>query len=261
MKIERVSENQIRCTLTKNDLIDRELKLSELAYGSEKAKNLFRDMMNQASYELGFEADDIPLIIEAIPVSGECIVLIITKVVDPDELDTRFAKFSPASEDKDEGEGDEDEDDEDETASYDGDNSIFDFFKKLSEDMIVQEVTQEDTRPKTSTSDPSSKEFRKSPQTLVRIFSFNSLQDVTSFAEVSKDYFKGKNSLYKDPSKGLYYLTLAKGELSPETFNAIGNLAMEYGRIEKSNYASLAYHDEHNEIIIRDNAIQVLSQL
>ena len=88
MKFERISENQIRCTLNKNDLLDRELRISELAYGTDKAKALFRDMMQQASYELGFEAEDIPLMIEAIPVSTECLVLIITKVEDPDELDT-----------------------------------------------------------------------------------------------------------------------------------------------------------------------------
>jgi adapter protein MecA 1/2 len=96
MKIEKLSENQIRCTLNKTDLASRQLKISELAYGSEKAKELFRDMMQQASYELGFEADDIPLMIEAIPVSADCIVLIVTKVDDPEELDTRFSKFSPA---------------------------------------------------------------------------------------------------------------------------------------------------------------------
>ena len=44
MKIEKVNDHQIRCTLTKADLADRELKISELAYGTEKAKNLFRDM-------------------------------------------------------------------------------------------------------------------------------------------------------------------------------------------------------------------------
>ena len=51
MKIEKVNENQIRCTLTREDLADRQLKLSELAYGTEKAKMLFRDMMQQAAYE------------------------------------------------------------------------------------------------------------------------------------------------------------------------------------------------------------------
>ncbi len=96
MKIEKINENQIRCTLTRADLEDRHLKISELAYGTEKAKSLFHDMMQQAAFEFGFEADDIPLMIEAIPSSSDSIVLIITKVEDPEELDTRFSKFAPS---------------------------------------------------------------------------------------------------------------------------------------------------------------------
>lgn len=42
MKIERVNENQIRCTLNQADLASRQLKISELAYGSEKAKEHFQ---------------------------------------------------------------------------------------------------------------------------------------------------------------------------------------------------------------------------
>ena len=61
---------------------------------ADKAKDLFRELMVQASYECGFEAEDIPLMIEAIPVSGDCLVLVVTKVEDPDELDTRFSNFS-----------------------------------------------------------------------------------------------------------------------------------------------------------------------
>ena len=49
MKIERLSENQIRCTLNKADLNEKHLKISELAYGSQKARELFRDMIQQAS--------------------------------------------------------------------------------------------------------------------------------------------------------------------------------------------------------------------
>ena len=98
MKIEKVSENQIRCTLTREDLAERQIKLSELAYGTEKAKLLFRDMMQQAAYEFGFEADDIPLMIEAIPLSADTIILVITKVEYPEELDTRFSKFSEPDE-------------------------------------------------------------------------------------------------------------------------------------------------------------------
>ena len=104
MKIEKINDSQIRCTLTSADLASREIKLSELAYGTEKAKNLFQDMMRQAHYECGFESDNSPLMIEAIPVAPDSIVLIITKVDDPEELDTRFSKFSAAG---DETEGSE----------------------------------------------------------------------------------------------------------------------------------------------------------
>ena len=48
MKIEKINDRQIRCTLTREDLASRELKLSELAYGSDKAKALFQDMMQLA---------------------------------------------------------------------------------------------------------------------------------------------------------------------------------------------------------------------
>ena len=94
MKIEKINENQIKCTLNKNDLASRQIKVSELAYGTEKAKLLFQDMQ-QAASEFGFHAEDLPLMIEAIPIPGGSIVLIITKVEDPEELDTRFSNFSP----------------------------------------------------------------------------------------------------------------------------------------------------------------------
>ena len=93
MRIEKINDNQIRCTLNKKDLSDRELRISELAYGTDKAKALFRDMVQQASYEFGFEAENIPLMIEAIPMYPDTLVLLITKVEDPDELDTRFQLF------------------------------------------------------------------------------------------------------------------------------------------------------------------------
>ena len=94
MKIEKVNDNQIRCTLTKQDLADRKIDLRELAYGSEKAKGLFHDMIQQANYEFGFEANDIPLMVEAIPLSSETLILLITKVEYPEELDSRFSNFT-----------------------------------------------------------------------------------------------------------------------------------------------------------------------
>ena len=94
MKIEKINDNQIRCTLTMDDLRSRDIRISELTYRSEKVKNLIRDTMEQAFEDFGFDCSNTPLMIEAVPISAETIVLIITKVNDPEELDSRFARFS-----------------------------------------------------------------------------------------------------------------------------------------------------------------------
>ena len=127
MKIEKINDNQIRCTLTHADLAERQLHLSELAYGTEKAKSLFHDMMQQAAFEFGFEADDIPLMIEAIPASSDSIVLIITKVEDPEELDTRFSKFAPSQE------GDSSEKRYEALDKLEGADSLLDLLGKIKE--------------------------------------------------------------------------------------------------------------------------------
>ena len=74
MKIEKINENQIKCTLTKEDLYARQLKISELAYGSDKVKDLFIEICKKAFVECDFEADGTPLMIEAIPLSADSLV-------------------------------------------------------------------------------------------------------------------------------------------------------------------------------------------
>ena len=96
MKIEQIDQNQIRCTLTRDDLARRNMKISELAYGTEKARGLFHDMMREAAARFNFDIGDSPVMVEAVPMNAECLVLVITKVEDPEELDTRFSNFSPS---------------------------------------------------------------------------------------------------------------------------------------------------------------------
>ncbi len=94
MKIEKINDRQLRCVLTKADLEDRKIRLSELVCGGEKARGLFRDMMIQATRELGFSFNNNPLMIEAVPSGKDQLVLIITRVDDPGELNSRFKHFS-----------------------------------------------------------------------------------------------------------------------------------------------------------------------
>lgn len=238
MKIEKINDNQIRCTLTREDLASRELKISELAYGTEKAKNLFRDMMQQANFEFGFEAEDIPLMIEAVPLNSECIVLIITKVEDPEELDTRFSRFAPSV-------TDEDDTDEEEDNNSD---EIADLFRKLQENSkrVERTTPSAETRPQEETA------------TLVRIFRMDSLRQVMEAAKVTAPFYKGLSTLYKDEQSDNYLLVLTQSSEDKESFNRVCFRLSEYGAIQHSQSSSSIYFTEHFEPLVADNALQAL---
>lgn len=258
MKIEKVNDHQIRCTLTREDLANRELKISELAYGTEKAKSLFRDMMQQAAFECGFEAEDIPLMIEAIPLNSECIVLIITKVEDPEELDTRFSKFAPSVHDED---FDEDDHEELMEAFTDGADEVLNLLRRMNnagqpEDTVAEPAPEEHSAPRKEKSAgiPVS-------HAADRLFSFSSLHEVTRLAHIAAVSFTGENSLYKNDNEGTYLLLLSSADMNAEGFNKICNLVSEYGRTEKSVLATRSYLEEHFEPLIKDNALEVLSRI
>ena len=233
MKIEKLNDNQIRCTLTRADLADRELKLSELVTGTEKAKSLFHDMMQQASAEFGFEAEDMPLMIEAVPASSDSIVLIITKVDDPEELDNRFSKFGTQHNALDKLEGADD---------------FLDLINKVK-DAVSETVKQ------------ASEKEEKPSLPKIRLFSFSTLDWVILASRVLANLYHGTNTLYKDAPNDVYILALAQSDHSTSDFNKFCNMLSEYGCLEKASPAILAYLEEHCEVIVSTNAVQELCQL
>ena len=245
MKIERVNDHQIRCTLTRDDLAKRDLKITELAYGTDKAKELFQDMMQQANIEFGFDAEDTPIMIEAIPINSECIVLIITKVEDPDELDTRFSNFAPSVHEEDEDEEYEDEEYDYEEDDEEDEEDVMSLFKRLQHsnmndfiDSPFQGAQSDSKKVKEKTAGPRKKGLPSRKGS--RIFSFNSLHEVTKFAAIVNRKFCGVNTLYKNEAKGKYYLILHQGDIDSAVFANICSLLTEYGQTEIGNTA-----DEH----------------
>ena len=283
MKIERLNENQIRCTLNKSDLASRQLKINELAYGSDKAKELFRDMMQQASYELGFEAEDTPLMIEAIPVSSECIVLIVTKVDNPEELDTRFSRFSPSDSDDDNFDFDDIETIEGNdysdfslpTANEELDECAATDEEGLPEDELmnifnrVKEYFNKDSDNKASQpspSQPSGKGTTDRPEhresaNISRVFSFSSLDDITNAACIIDNFYKDTNSVYKNPSDRRYYLCISKTKCNSKDFNKVCNILSEYGQKESGFDNHIGFFTEHCECIIAEHALHILRRL
>ncbi len=270
MKIEKISDSQIRCTLNRSDLQSRELKLSELAYGTEKAKNLFHDMIEQAAHQFGFKADDIPLMIEAIPVSADCIILNITKVEDPEELDTKFSRFTPS----DDMDMDDDMDDDYDDLLPDNINlpespdmnlfhnilkeadnflSMKDTLKNISDESVpdIEDDTTEAEAPGDAEED----------NLIYKLFSFRSLGEADNAAKHVNASYEGESILYKDNIKCLYFLLLSCSQKHSNDLLKVCNEITEYGHKESIVFGTSAYLNEHCDIIIKHDALSVLSNL
>ena len=233
MKIEKVNENQIRCTLTKQDLADRQINLRELAYGSEKAKGLFHDMIQQANYEFGFDVSDNPLMVEAIPLSSESLVLLITKVEYPEELDTRFSQFTEA--------GDEE--------LFSNTGAVGNVEAKASPE---SENAQQTEAPE---------EVPEVPADLTKMFEFTTIDQVERLAHVLVNYYNGRNDLFKNEKKNRFYLVIHKDDHTPEEFNKVCNIICEYAQQKNYNPAVGAYFAEHGNKITGPQALQVFASL
>lgn len=244
VKIEKLNDNQIRCTLTHADLADREIKLSELVCGTEKAKSLFQDMMQKAHSEFGFEAEDMPLMIEAVPSSSGAIVLIITKVDDPEELDSKFSKFGSHLDFENKKRNVLDK--------LEGAEEILDLINKVKD--AVSETAKQIAKP-----EDTDKALEKEPR--IRMFSFPTLDSVIQSGHLLKGIYEGENVLYKDVPNNMYVLVLSQSEHTLSEFNKTCNMLSEYGCIEKASPAVLAYLEEHCEVIVVEKALQQLATI
>lgn len=275
MKIEKINDRQIRCILSRADLADRDLLLSELAYGSQKARALFSDMMEKASAELGFEAGETPLMIEAIPISSDCLVLIITKVEEPDELDTRFSRFSSSDpedyfSDYDDLEDEEDDEEEDyfpESNFLNEDSTVLDLMNVL--DASVNPVNLNDFVPlkETLSHTPfiqSLKEKKEEEQALKRLFhvvSFTNFNTLIKATHALGSDYPGDSVLYKNPVTSTYYLILYRGTQNSNQHNHSIHILCEYGKLELTSFATLSYYNEHFTLMLSQQAVNTLSKL
>lgn len=241
MKIERISENQIKCTLTKEDLFARQLKVSELAYGSEKVRELFVEICKKAFVECNFVADDMPLMIEAIPVSPDCLVLLVTKVEDPEELDVRFSNFTAVPDDTDPVLSNEERVYADEVIGC-----MEHLNKLLGDPMATKLFTKENEACEISL------------KNISKVYAFETLDDVSRLARGIYKIYNGENTLYKDPENGTYFLVVGMSDHTAEQFNKVCNIISEYATAERPGTLDIDYFKEHFEVIISEKAIQVL---
>ncbi len=240
MKIERINQNQIRCILTSEDLSERKIKANELAYGSEKTRKLFHEVVNLALREFNFETGNIPLRIEACPLSAGSVLLVITKVENPEELDPQFSQFSK-------------------NPNSEASSVLADILPSLIKS--ASDVIESMKQLKEHKGNEDLSEKLDEAIDISKLYIFHGLDDLISAGHVLAGKYHGKNTLFKASQPGLYHLVATKSNHTTEEFNKICNLLAEYGHQQDFSVGQYQYYLENFPVIEKENALAKLAKL
>lgn len=236
MKIEKINDRQICCIISHEDLKNNQIRLSELALGSAKAKIFFRDIMLKARNDCGFDGLNSPLMIEAVPQPPDSLKLIITKI-----------KENENNESSENADGPE--------IHFQGVDGVLNLVRSLRE---KNNPTKEIPHPKAAPVSP--EHAANTEHHVVEAFRFPDMDSVIVAARAMKDIYDGENSLYTEPAQETYLLTVRCSSETPEEFNKICNILTEYAIPVHCSESGEYYLKEHGNELIADCALQVLKK-
>ena len=242
MKIEKLSENQVRFTLWNSDLEDEDLQISDLATDrSEKAERMIHHMMERARDELGFDASGANLMIEAMQVNQECIVFLVTKVDGDTKVDPKYEYIRKLQE-----------------AIKNNAESLKEKFGDVVIDLTSGNETAAE-KPEVETPVQETRDKKKASPYV--IYTFTSLDSLIKVSKLVEFFYDSDNTLYKSPDDDLDYLMATWNRNTEEEFNIVVKSLREFGKVCTINYGSKYYVDEHYKCIIKKNALQTLCHL
>ncbi|MCR4648614.1 MAG: adaptor protein MecA [Lachnospiraceae bacterium] len=232
MKINKINDNQIKCILTEQDLEDRHLNLREMSYNSAEIRKLFAEVIRLAYNNLGFDANNVPLKIDVIPLRTSA-VLFITKVEEPEELNPSYSHFSPSVYEKMKNPPNEEQSDLSESFK----NLINALFPEGGEALPAQSIEE-------------------MPAANAIIYSFSKAEGVIDACKAISATYDHCSSLYFDKSKNLYYLKLYMDGTPDPNFRQNCITLLEYGKTIKSDSYFESYLSENTELIAEGNVVE-----
>lgn len=221
MKIEKISDTQVRLTFTSADLVERNIKLEDILTSSDKVQELFHDIIEQAVEECGFAIDNSPLMVEALQGTPDSIMIIVTKL-----SSTETSETNP--------------------------ETLANIFAK-SRELFKEKIKTSNNSKK----DYTKSYFNKKEK--IFIYSFESLDDVIGVCIRIYSHYIGESSLYKYNKR--FFLVLEDEFMNERIYTEdIELLLSEYGKRHISSNLSKHYLIEHGEKIISNSAVNILTE-
>lgn len=227
MKFTRINENAIRCVITKEEMFDYGIEISEIVDNRDKAEDFLRRVMQEARYELDYKTNGGALSVQ-IAVLPEGDVAMTIAEADPSRIVSQMKMLKDYLED----------------------------FQRILEGKVVAQNSQKGVPAK-------QEEESLSPiQSFISVAEplwvrCESLDECIKIAELSGDISVRKSSLYS--YKDEYYLRVEIKEA--ETIGRFLLAICEYGKEVFFDYDGTTIINEHGKCIIKKDAIYTLKNI
>ncbi len=238
MRFEKINEDKLKIELSKEDLLEHNLKLTDIAIGTDDSRKVLHKIMEQAFSELDFEPENLPLMIEAVPTSAFSINIVISKMKDSEEFEAKLNNFGLDNK---------------------GKPSDLDLIEKLAKELDSHN-NDLSSESKSKHTDIQNKNKEKTILERTKmIYKFNALDDVIFVSHVLGTVYNGASTLYKYDN--IYYLYLhAKGYDKNQIIKLRLTLD-EFGEFLSTHVVAQAFLKEHAQVMIKTNVFNKLSQI
>lgn len=228
MQFSKIDEKTIRCFVTLEELESQNMEIEDLFQKSERQQQFFGNIVKQARDLMGFVPPDENIIVNVLPVEGKGIVVTLSEDNQQQELVENFMEATRSAEQ---------------------------YLKQQLE--LLQEARKE---PKGKGGKEKQKRNRTEP-VKKRVYGFDSLHDLEEYCHSFAVQRKIKSSCTLDETTGRYFLTLEKGRMGVDAYNAICNQANDFAVLQQLTPAWESYEREHYRMLIPKYAVNVIHDL
>ena len=225
MKFERVDEKTIRCFISNEELEDYQIDYKDFVLRSEKAREVVRDIITQASEEVGYKPPKFAFDMSIMMLPEQGLVL-------------TFSESDPLM-DKDGG-------------------RLMEYLKEMK-NAFMNAATKKGENQQNAPTETGAKQGKNAEQPVQPeegIFEFRNLADVMELASAVPKTLRVHSELYR--MKDRYYLYLQKGTAAYQRYSKLCIQAMEFAEIYGANQQKLLFVKEHGECLIADGALRKL---
>ena len=235
MTFKRIDESTIRCIVTEEDMEENGLELDDFFTQSDKAQDFLREVVEQASEEVGYDSGQGMVSLQIVPLPNHGLAITFSESESKEWHDVM--------------------------ENIKG--IIEDVKERVKEKGILQDgdapEKEEEVSAVTIPADKANKGKREIEK--VRLFAFVNLRFAIQYAKTVQEKGAVRSTLYKDKANNIFYMTLEKGRLSTHKYNVLCSNATEFATYMVDGQRILDYLKEQGEILVENRAVKVLAKL